>query len=105
MESDNYQPRLVSKDITSNIDDFSVLFEESTEYELKVETFTLAHGQNFIEIFGLMLASFYIFNVEYPKKLEGSLMFLQKFLLGIGDETKTPQKVLQLISKVKKAAI
>ena len=79
--------------------------KENTEYELKVETFTLARGQNFIEMFGLMLASFYIFNVEYPKKLEGSLMFLQKFLLGIGDETKTPQKVLQLMSKVKKAAI
>ena len=105
MESDNYQPRLVSKDITSNIDDFSVLFEESTEYELKVETFTLACGKNFIEMFGLMLVSFYVFNVEYPKKLEGSPMFLQKFLLGIGDETKTPQKVLRLISKVKKAAI
>ena len=68
MESDNYQPRLVSKDITSHIDDFDVLFEESTEYELKVETFTLARGQNFIEMFGLMLASFDIFNVQYPKK-------------------------------------
>ena len=75
MESDNYQPRLVSKNNTSNIDDFSVLFEESTECELKVETFTLVLGQNFIEMFGLMPASFYIFNVEYPKKLEGSLMF------------------------------
>ena len=64
MESDNYQPRLVSKDMTRNIDDVCVLFEESTEYELKVETFTLARGQNFIEIFDLMLASFYIFNVE-----------------------------------------
>ena len=103
MGSDNYQPRLVSKDIMSDIDDFSVLFEENTEYELKVETFTLARGQNFIEMFSLMLASFYIFNVQYPKKLEGSLLFFQKFLLGISDETKTPQKVLQLISKVKKA--
>ena len=36
MESDNYQPRLVSKDIKSNINHVSVLFEESTEYELKV---------------------------------------------------------------------
>ena len=45
MESDICQPRLVSKDITSNIDDFSVLFEESTEYELKVETITLARGK------------------------------------------------------------
>ena len=33
--------------------------------------------------------------VQHPKKLEGSLIFLQKFLLGIGNETKTPQKVLQ----------
>ena len=36
MESDNYEPRLVSKDIKSNIDDVIVLFEESNRYELKV---------------------------------------------------------------------
>ena len=104
MESDNHQSRLVSKDITSNIDDFSVLFEESTEYESKVETFTLARGQNCIEMFGLILASLFIVNAQCPKKLERSL-FLQNFLLGKGDESKIPQKVLQLISKVKKAAI
>ena len=51
MESDNYQPRLVSKDITSIIVNVSFLLEESTEYELKVETFTQAHEQNFIEMF------------------------------------------------------
>ena len=53
MESDNYQPRLVSKDITSNIYNVSVIFKESTQYELKMETFTLTHGQNFIEMFAL----------------------------------------------------
>ena len=105
MESDSHQSRLVSKDITSNIDDFSVLFEESTEYESKVETFTLARGQNCIEMFGLILASLFIVNAQCPKKLERSLMFLQNFLLRKGDESKIPQKVLQLISKVKKAAI
>ena len=36
MDADNYQPQLVSKDVESSIDDVSVLFEESTEYELKV---------------------------------------------------------------------
>ena len=51
MESDNYQPRLVSKDITSIIVSVRFLLEESTEYELKVETFTRAHEQNFIETF------------------------------------------------------
>ena len=51
MESDNYQPRLVSKDITSIIVNVRFLLEESTEYELKVETFTRAYEQNFIEMF------------------------------------------------------
>ena len=32
-------------------------------------------------------------------------MFLQKVLLEISDETKTPQKVLQLIPEVQKATI
>ena len=36
MDAYNYQPQLVSKDVESSIDDVSVLFEESTEYELKV---------------------------------------------------------------------
>ena len=48
MESD-YQSRLGSKDITSNIDGVSVLFEGNTEYELKMETFTLIRGQIFID--------------------------------------------------------
>ena len=60
MGSDKYQPRLVLKDIMSDSHDFSILFEENTEYDLKVETFTLPRGQTFIAMFGLMLASFYI---------------------------------------------
>ena len=36
METDNYQSQLVSKDVESSIDDVSVLFDESTKYELKV---------------------------------------------------------------------
>ena len=78
MESDNCLQRLVSKGIKSSID-------ESTEYELTVETFTLARGQKFLEMFVLILASLYVYwihVVQYPKKLEGSPMFLQKFLFG-----------------------
>ena len=36
METDNYQSQLVSKDVENSIDDVSVLFDESIEYELKV---------------------------------------------------------------------
>ena len=56
------QVGLVSKDITSNIDHVSILSKESTEYELKVKTLmTLAREQIFIEMFVLMLASFYVY--------------------------------------------
>ena len=54
MESDNCLQRLVSKGINSSID-------ESTEYELTVETFTLARGQKFLEMFVLILASLYVY--------------------------------------------
>ena len=48
MESDNYQPQLILKDIRSNIDDIQRFIRRNSEYELK-KTFTLARGQNFIE--------------------------------------------------------
>ena len=89
--------------MTSDITDYSTIFDEISEYELKIETFTLAHGKDFVEMFGLILASCYVFNVHYPKKLERSLLFFRKFMLDIGNKTKAPQKDLQFISKVKKA--
>ena len=105
MESDNYQPRLVLKDIKSNIDYFSILFEESTKYEVKVETFTLACGQNFIEIFSLMLASFYIFNVEYPPKIGRIANVFAKVSLGNMQWNKNTTEDSTTYIKSKKAAI
>ena len=47
------------------------------------------------------MASFYVFSVEYPKKIEGTFTFVQKILLKISDKQKSPSKVLQLISSLK----
>ena len=48
------------------------------------------------------MASFYIFNLEYTKKVEGSFIFVQKLFLNINDKQKTQQKVLKLIFSLKK---
>ena len=40
-----------------------------------------------------VLAGHYVFNVAYASETFGAMYFMQKCLLGIGDETKCPRKV------------
>ena len=47
------------------------------------------------------MASFYVFDVEYPKKLDGTLISIQKKFLKISDKQKSLSKVLRLISSIK----
>ena len=63
--------------------------------------FQIASSKYFIRAFAILMASFYVFNVEYLKKLEGTLIFIQKFFLRISDKQKSPSKVLRLISSIK----
>ena len=67
-----------------------------------VERFRLTSTKDFIKAFDVLMASFYVFNLEYTKKVEGSFIFTQKFFLNISEKQKTPQKVLKLISSLKK---
>ena len=47
-----------------------------------------------------MLAAHYVFYVAYALKIFGAMYFMQKYFLGIDDETKCPRKVLTLFSKL-----
>ena len=49
----------------------------------------------------VMFACYYTFNLSYDSKLDGSLTFLQKYLLNIGDSVRPKPKVLALIGKLK----
>ena len=82
--------------------DINVISEENTSYNIMVERFRLTNTKDFIKAFGVLMASFYVFNLEYIKKAEGSFIFVQKLLLIINDKQKIPQKVLKLISPLKK---
>ena len=46
-----------------------------------------------------MLAAHYVFNVSYESRTFDPMYLMQRYLLGIDDETKCPSKVLTLFSK------
>ena len=37
----------------------------------------------------LLISSFYVFNVNFPSKIENTLTFIQKFFLNINNKSKT----------------
>ena len=82
---------------------FDSIVEMDNLYSILVENVVVAETSDFVQAFALLLGAFYVFNLEYPKKLEATLLFFQKFILGISDRSKLPSKVLILISNLKKA--
>ena len=82
---------------------FDSIVEMDNLYSILVGNVVVAETSDFVETFTLLLGAFYIFNVEYPKKLEATLLLFQKIILGISDRSKLPSKVLTLMSNLKKA--
>ena len=67
-------------------------------FEIKVEQFTTGTTKDFMKSMALLISSFYVFNVEYPSKIENTLSFIQKFFLNINDKSETSDKVLRFMS-------
>ena len=82
---------------------FDSIVEMDNLYSILVENVVVEETSDFVQAFALLLGAFCIFNVEYPKKLEATLLFFQRFILGISDRSKLPSKVLALMSNLKKA--
>ena len=82
---------------------FDSIVEMDNLYSILVENVVVEETSDFVQAFALLLGAFCIFNVEYPKKLEATLLFFQGFILGISDRSKLPSKVLALMSNLQKA--
>ena len=82
--------------------DTKVIIDEIARLNVMVERFRLSSGKDFARTFGVLMASFYIFNLEYNSKLEGLFIFFQKLFLNMNNGQKTPSKVLKLISCLRK---
>ena len=82
---------------------FDSIVEMDNLYSILVENVVVEETSDFVQAFALLLGAFCIFNVKYPKKLEATLLFFQRFILGISDRSKLPSKVLALMSNLQKA--
>ena len=89
---------LISKEQASHefnvINVINVISEQNASHHIMVERFRLTSTEDFIKSFGVLMASFYVFNIEYTKKVEGSFIFVRKLFLKINGKQKTPQKAL-----------
>ena len=57
------------------------------------------------EAFALFLASFYIFNIAYPPKIEKSLQFYQKMFLQLDDSVPRRNAVIKLMNRVNRIKV
>ena len=82
----------------SEISELHLLSE--MQYNTMVECFKLLKKD-----FATLMAVIYMYNVEYPKNLEGKLIFIQKFVPKISDKQKIPGKVLKPILPLKNVTV
>ena len=66
-----------------------VLNGDEEQYEVIVEGLVVCLSGNVVVAFALMLASYYVFNLAYPKDLTNTLMFYQRVFLGLTDTQST----------------
>ena len=62
-----------------------VILDEECTFEVKVEKCTLGVTKDFLKAFSMYIASFYIFNIAYPKSMENtcsSFLTLLRHLVG-----------------------
>ena len=61
------------------ISKISEFLGDASRFRVLIEQFQIASLKDFIRAFNIVMAPFYVFNVEYPKKLEGTFIFIQDF--------------------------
>ena len=57
-------------------------------YEIIIEGVVVCRCGDIVTAFGLIMAAYYIFNLEYPAKIENTLTFYQRIFLGVIDSSK-----------------
>ena len=51
-----------------------------------------------------LIAAYYVFDITYPKGVDGILLFFQHFVFGLRDKQVVPLPALKLISNLNKVA-
>ena len=75
--------------------------EQQVQYFVVVEREVLCEAPSVQTALFLMFASYYIFNLEYPKKAAGIFFFLQDYIIAYPDSFKRPSTYLAVVSDIK----
>ena len=94
-------PRIKNEEIALT-KKFDIITEDDIEFNIMVERIRMATCKDFFRAMAVKFSCYYIFNLQYPPKLEATCFMIQKFLLRISDKSNSPSKVLKLISNIKK---
>ena len=93
------QPRIKCEQIQLH-NSFDKILDEDVRYSVAVENITVGETRDMVRALAMLLYVFYIFNLEYPKKLEATSLLI--FFLRISDKCEVSSKELKLMSDLKK---
>ena len=72
-----------------------MLTDEKSIFHVKVENITMCRCVDFTHAFAVMIALHYVFNVAYSKKIEATVVFIQRLFFDINDNQKVlPQGIV-----------
>ena len=89
-DQENY-PRIKCGAIKCSSDSLINIYNED-EFSVILEGEIIGHSKGFLKILAVYLASFYVFNTAYPNMLCGTLPFIQKHLMKLGDSITPSQR-------------
>ena len=70
------------------------------QFSIYAENILLAKCDCIVNAFMCLLATFYIFNIAFPKDMTSALTFLQKVIMNHTDGAKKDNKVIGLLTKL-----
>ena len=75
--------------------------DDSLSFSVVIERLLILSTGSFFKASQALMASFYAFNIEYPKALSTPLIFIQHFIFSIEEES-LPPTIVHFISSVDK---
>ena len=72
-------------------------------FTVYVEGVMVGRAGSLVEAVGIVMATYYVFNIAYPKELERTLTFFQKAIMKRNDQCKRIMRVIKLIASMNNA--
>ena len=82
-------------------------FTDCSTFSVIIENKVLCEAGDFVEAFCLYISAYYVFNISYPEQLYKTMVFIEKLILKLHDNTSKCKKlkgiekqVINIIAKI-----